>query len=354
MVLDLSEFKNQDNAAWNKAAEKALKGKPLSGLNWKVDDIINMQPIYTADQSISGITLGMDRKDNRWYIGESFDGSSAIETNDLLLKALQGGLDAPLFFDVSDFNACLDQVSLDFLFPIFRDCGLEEFLNYIVSTDFDPKELIGGFIQFEAGYGDIDISDVVDSLSKISKELPRYYHSMISVSIDTADIGKSMARSLNQLSEMICQMKSKNIPPRIICEVECDPDFVKNVALLRALRQQVNRICEVYEIPVDSILLDVYVYQSGQDTQLAMIGASAKAVSAVSAGVDRLTIECESMNVQMDEDTRRRMSRNVHHLMMMESGLDKVVDPLGGSYSIETLTKKIAERSWSEFQLLNK
>jgi len=73
-------------------------------------------------------------------------------------------------------------------------------------------------------------------------------------------------------------------------------------------------------------------------------------MAAVTAGVDRLTIASEAMNVQEDEEVTRRLTRNVHHLMKMESGLDKIADPLSGSYTIETLTRKIAERSWKIFQ----
>jgi|GEM_PF-2872906 len=354
MAVDFSEFRKQGYSEWVKAAEKALKGKPLDSLIWKVDDAINMDPIHTADQPRPAGNTSISREDNRWLIGESFDGSSAPTANDLLLKALQGGLDSPLLFDVRNFEACLNQVRLDFLFPIFRDSEWISYRKYLRFSGFDPKKLSGGFIIYEAGYGDLDLYDVMQPLLEICIVLPRFYHTTMTISIDSFDIGESMGRSLDNLSGVIYQMLYQGINPRIICEVECDGDFVKNVATIRALRKQVHLICKSYGIENDSVMIDAYAYESAQDAQLAMIGATAKAVSAVSAGVDRLTIACESMNVQLDEETNRRMARNVHHLMMMESGLDKIADPLCGSYTIETLTEKIAERSWGEFQRLNK
>ena len=354
MSVDLSEFQKQSYADWTISAEKALKGKPLNSLNWKVDDIINIQPIYTADQTPPSNVNSADKKDNRWLIGESFDGSDPTHANDLLLQALQGGLDSPLLFDVTDYKRILDQVRLDFLFPIFRDSDLGDFLSFVKEAYPDLSALKGGFITYEAGFGQIDISSSAIAISSIAQSLPHYYHSMVNISIDASDIGKSMGKGIYQLSEMIFQMMNRDIPPRIICEVECDGDFLKNVATLRALKQQILQLCDSYQIANDSILIDAYAYESAPDMQLAMIGASAKAVSAVSAGVDRLTIAGETMDVQLDESTNRRMARNIHHLMMMESGLDKTTDPIAGSYSIETLTNKIAERSWSTFQLLNK
>ena len=38
--------------------------------------------------------------------------------------------------------------------------------------------------------------------------------------------------------------------------------------------------------------------------------------------------------------------------MKEESYLDKVIDPAGGSYSVEALTKLIGEKAWSYFQLI--
>jgi methylmalonyl-CoA mutase len=78
-----------------------------------------------------------------------------------------------------------------------------------------------------------------------------------------------------------------------------------------------------------------------------MIRAATQAMSAVIAGVDRLT-------VQPAEDTAfgRRIARNVQHLLKMESYLDRVIDPAAGSYYIEKLTDALAEKAWGLFQTI--
>jgi methylmalonyl-CoA mutase len=40
------------------------------------------------------------------------------------------------------------------------------------------------------------------------------------------------------------------------------------------------------------------------------------------------------------------VARNTHHLLKEESQLNKVIDPLGGSYYLETLTDRIGESAW--------
>jgi methylmalonyl-CoA mutase len=48
------------------------------------------------------------------------------------------------------------------------------------------------------------------------------------------------------------------------------------------------------------------------------------------------------------------MATNISLLLKEESYLDKVIDPAGGSYAIEMLTNEIAERTWAEFQRIER
>ena len=50
----------------------------------------------------------------------------------------------------------------------------------------------------------------------------------------------------------------------------------------------------------------------------------------------------------------KRMAINLALLLQEEAYLDKVIDPIGGSYSIETLTELIGEKSWNTFQGIEK
>jgi len=349
MAIDFSEFKIQDKSSWNEAAKKSLKGKPLDDLKWQVDEHISMDP-FQVQTTESSTSLLHDRRDNDWLIGESFDGSDANHLNDQLMKALSFGLDSPLFFDIDDFDSALDKVRIDFLWPVFRGGQLDKYLDWISKNNFDPSKLKGGFIIYETDFDAVDITDALSALKSISQALPQYYHSQLTFAIDPEDLGRSIGRHLILLSELIFQLKTNGLPVKIICELECDNDYVKSISTIRAIRLMVAQICDAYQIPSSSIVLDAYVNQTAIDLQQGMIGASSQAMAAVTAGVDRLTIASEAMNVQEDEEVTRRLTRNVHHLMKMESGLDKIADPLAGSYTIETLTRKIAERSWIIFQ----
>ena len=76
-------------------------------------------------------------------------------------------------------------------------------------------------------------------------------------------------------------------------------------------------------------------------------------MSAVIGGTDRLYIyPSDSLVNENGTSFSRRIGLNVHHLMEQESYLDRVIDPSAGSYFIEELTNRIAEKAWKQFQNL--
>ena len=72
-----------------------------------------------------------------------------------------------------------------------------------------------------------------------------------------------------------------------------------------------------------------------------LIRATLQAMSAIIGGCDGLTIP--TPNIPEGEVLARRVVRNIHNLLRDESFLDRVADPLGGSYTIEQLTNTIAD-----------
>jgi methylmalonyl-CoA mutase len=46
----------------------------------------------------------------------------------------------------------------------------------------------------------------------------------------------------------------------------------------------------------------------------------------------------------------RRIARNVHHVLIEEAGLGRVLDPAGGSWYVERLTDQLAHKAWALFQ----
>ena len=72
-------------------------------------------------------------------------------------------------------------------------------------------------------------------------------------------------------------------------------------------------------------------------------------MSAALAGVDSITTTPFDVPYQTPDAFSERIARNQQLLLKEESHLDKVVDPAGGSYYVETLTVSIAREAWKLF-----
>jgi methylmalonyl-CoA mutase len=72
-------------------------------------------------------------------------------------------------------------------------------------------------------------------------------------------------------------------------------------------------------------------------------------MSAALACVDSITVTPFDTPYKTPDAFSERIARNQQFLLKEESHLDKVVDPAGGSYYVETLTVSIANEAWKLF-----
>jgi methylmalonyl-CoA mutase len=68
-------------------------------------------------------------------------------------------------------------------------------------------------------------------------------------------------------------------------------------------------------------------------------------MSAIIGGCNALSICAFDETYQESDEFSRRISRNISNILKEEAYLDKVIDPSAGSYFIENLTFKLAEKS---------
>ncbi len=89
--------------------------------------------------------------------------------------------------------------------------------------------------------------------------------------------------------------------------------------------------------------------QTVYDPYVNMLRGTTEAMSASLAGVHSLEVTPFDYSFGEPDEFSKRIARNVELLLKHESHFDQVVDPAGGSYYIETLTRNIAEQAWKLF-----
>jgi methylmalonyl-CoA mutase len=80
-----------------------------------------------------------------------------------------------------------------------------------------------------------------------------------------------------------------------------------------------------------------------------MLRTQTEAMSAAIAGVESITVTPYDTVYEEPTDFAMRIAKNQQLILKHESHLDKVADPAGGSYYIESLTASIANEAWKKF-----
>ena len=123
-------------------------------------------------------------------------------------------------------------------------------------------------------------------------------------------------------------------------------------AKLRAARQMWAKIMTDFGAKSDrSKMLRTHCQTSGvslteQDPYNNVIRTTIEAMAATLGGTQSLHTNSFDEAIALPTEQSARIARNTQLILQHESGITDVVDPLGGSYYIEALTKNLADRAW--------
>lgn len=133
-------------------------------------------------------------------------------------------------------------------------------------------------------------------------------------------------------------------------------DFFMEAAKLRAARQLWSRIMTDFGAQSErSKMLRTHCQTSGvslteQDPYNNVVRTAFEAMSAVLGGTQSLHTNSFDEAIALPTETSARIARNTQLILQHETGVTRVVDPLGGSYYVEALTKQLADEAWSMIQ----
>jgi methylmalonyl-CoA mutase len=129
-------------------------------------------------------------------------------------------------------------------------------------------------------------------------------------------------------------------------------NFFMEVAKLRAARTLWHRVMDGLGAQDErSKMLRTHCQTSGvslqeQDPYNNVIRTTVEAMAAVLGGTQSLHTNALDEAIALPTDFSARIARNTQIVLAEESGITKVVDPLGGSYYVEALTSTLVEEAW--------
>jgi methylmalonyl-CoA mutase len=130
-------------------------------------------------------------------------------------------------------------------------------------------------------------------------------------------------------------------------------NFFMEVAKLRAARTLWWRVMDGLGAKSErSKMLRTHCQTSGvslqeQDPYNNVIRTTVEAMAAVLGGTQSLHTNALDEAIALPTDFSARIARNTQIVLAEESGITKVVDPLGGSYYIEALTQELVDGAWA-------
>jgi methylmalonyl-CoA mutase len=357
-----------------------------------------VRPLYTrldalAEPSLPGqwpfVRGGDALRDVRsgWKVAESFPlaGQSAVsEGNGAVLAALADGVSALVLrigrggAEVTELDRMLEGVFLE-LVPVLVDAGAD----YVAATD-AVLALVADFAADKRRSLSIDLgadpltaalsgraAPTVDDVVATAAKTVEYGGGVRAITVDGSafhDLGASASWELaGAVAAGVAYLRLLGdggiaVPDalqQIAFRFGADDDQFMTIAKLRAARQLWARVAEVVGHP-EAGAATIHAVTSRpmmaqRDPWVNMLRTTLGAFGAGVGGADTVQVYEFDSSIPgglpgVARTFARRMARNTQLLLLEESHLGRVLDPGGGSWFIEDLTRRLSEEAWKHFQ----
>ncbi len=368
-----------------------LKGADFQKkLVWRTNEGFNVQPFYRAEDikdlpfinSLPGqfpFVRGT-RTNNDWSTVQTISGADYKEMNENAIYAIERGVGTVAFKVGSDFDAkaletLVAGIDLAKIRMTLRCCpghaaevvtvlcnylkknGLADKFNGTV--DFDPfRRLLRHGLPFpkeikEEAKKVFDAAEGVEGLRLFAVDSFMLCNAGAYI---TQELGYALAWGAQWMTILTeAGIDACAAARRIVFNMGISSNYFMELAKFRAARMLWAKIVKAYtncECDCTKMFVHAVTSQFNQtiyDAHVNLLRSMTETMSAALAGVDSIETLPFDLQYKEPDEFSKHIARNQQHLLREESHLDKVVDPAGGSYYVETLTASIADVAWKKF-----
>ena len=376
---------------WRAKVEADLKGADFDKkLVWRTNEGFNVQPVYRREdikdlQTTNSLPgeypyVRGTRTDNDWLTRQEIVAESAEEANSIALDVLNKGVTslgfsikeatadevATLLKDIHvpavevNFTCCPNkaQALAEVLVKFLQEKGWAD--DFRGSIDYNP-------LRKALRHGAGNVSDEVVAQAKKLVETVAPVKGLRVLSVDSNVLSNAGAYIFQELGYALAWgadwmtlltdagLDATEVARRIKFNMGVSSNFFMEIAKFRAARmlwaeivRQYNPSCPCAEKMMCHAVTSRF-NQTIYDAYVNLLRSQTEAFSAAVAGVDSMTVTPFDVAYKKPDDFSERIARNQQFLLKEESHMDKVIDPAGGSYYVETLTVSIAQQAWKLF-----
>lgn len=385
------QFPPVSTEEWRAKVEVDLKGADFNKkLVWRTNEGFNVQPMYRAEDikdlkttdSLPGeypFVRGT-KTNNDWYIRQEIEVCCPKGANEKALDILGKGVTSLGFklkeeLDAEGLKTLLAGIDLAKVEINFDCCP-----NKALQLAKDLVEVVKAAGAADTFTGSIGF-DPFRRLLKHGKDFPKDIKALaaeivkavadvknlrvLAVNTDKlcnagAYIYQELGYALSWGNEWLSQLTDAGVDAteaakRIKFNMGISTNYFMEIAKFRAARMLWAQIVKQYEPKCDcACKMNVHATtsefnQTIFDAYVNLLRSQTESMSAALAGVDSITVTPFDKQYKNPDDFSERLARNQQLLLKEESHLDKIVDPAGGSYYVETLTVSIANEAWKLF-----
>ncbi|MDC3169528.1 methylmalonyl-CoA mutase [Paracoccaceae bacterium] len=209
---------------------------------------------------------------------------------------------------------------------------------------------------------------IADIIEYTSKEMPKFNSISISgyhMQEAGANLVQELAFTLADGKEYIRAALSKGLniddfAGRLSFFFAIGMNFFMEVAKLRAARILWARIVKEFNPKQSSsLMLRTHCQTSGvslqeQDPYNNVVRTAYEALAAVLGGTQSLHTNALDEAIALPTEFSAKIARNTQLILQEELGITNVVDPLAGSYYVETLTNELCVKAWEQIEEIEK
>lgn len=375
---------------WKAKINVDLKGADFDRkLVWRTNEGFNVQPFYRREDlaGLPGIgTLPGEfpyvrgtRGNNDWIVRQAVIGKDAAEANRHALHIIDRGVESLGIclgnFAAADLRDILKGVDLKKievnvsccpgmaaevaaeLVKLVKEAGAEN--EFRGAIDYNPfRRLLRHGLSFNKNAAEEGrkVYEAVKEIKGIKCFAVDSYLFNNAGAYITQELGYALAWGAEWLTMMTeAGLTVDEVAARVKFNMGISSNYFMELAKFRAGRMLWAEIVKAYA-PADEESCKMWVHavtsefnQTLYDSHVNLLRSMTETMSAALAGVNSIETLPFDRCYECPDEFSERIARNQQFLLRDESHLNKVVDPAGGSYYIETLTASIAKVAWEIF-----
>ena len=384
------QFPGVSYEEWRAKVEADLKGADFNKkLVWRTNEGFNVQPIYRAEDTADLKTTDSQpgqfpyvrgtRTNNDWLTRQEINAETPAEANAVALEVLTKGVTSigysvaePTEATVATLLNGIDLAKVEVNFKCCPSKALDlakALVNHLKANN-----------ACDTFHGSINYNPLKKALrhgAKLPENMVANAKALIEavsdvpalrvLAVDSVtlcdggayiyqELGYAMAWGAQWLTDLTdAGLSVDQVAMRIKFNMGTSSNFFMELSKFRAARMLWAQIVEQYKpANADSAKMVCHAStskfnQTIYDAHVNLLRSQTEAMSAALAGVDSITSVPFDTPYQTPDAFSERIARNQQFLLKEESHLDKVVDPAGGSYYVETLTVALATEAWKVF-----